>query len=208
MRFRLLLLLLLPVSLFAQKTFRAGLTLGLNGAQIHGDNAWGYNQAGPNGGFFVCTNPSNKWYGQMEIAFSRKGSRKIANPDKGDYNSFEFRLNYVEVPFLARYNAGKFFFEVGETVGILAWARQWDTFGEITPQDFRKWETAFIVGLGYAANDHWQFDFRSTNSALPVLKFQTPAYYGRFIPDLFNRGMYNNLLTFSVNYRLGGNKSE
>lgn len=208
MRSCFILLLLLPLSLFAQRTFRAGLTLGLNGCQIHGDNDWGYNQAGPNGGFFVCTDPSQKWYGQMELVYSRKGSRKIAHPDKGDYNSFEFRLNYVEVPFLARYNAGKFYFEIGETMGILFKARQWDTNGEIAPPDFRKWETAFVLGGGYSINDKWQIDFRTTNSVLPVLKFPTPAYYGRFIPDLFNRGMYNNLLTFSLCYRLNGKKSE
>lgn len=208
MRNLLVFLFLLPFSLFAQQTFRAGLTLGVNGCQIHGDNDWGYHKTGLNAGGFVCTDPSKKWYGQMEIVYSQKGSRKLSNPDIGDYVTFKYQLNYVEVPFLLRYNAGKIFFEAGETAGFLFKAREWDTNGEVTPPDFRKFETAFIVGLGYVFNDHMQLGMRTTNSLAPVLKFATPAYYGRFIPDLFNHGMYNNLLTLSFNYRLGGEKSE
>jgi Outer membrane protein beta-barrel domain len=207
MRYLLALLFIFPLSLTAQKAFRAGVTIGNSGCQIHGDNDWGYRKNGFVAGIFVCTDPSKKWYGQMEIQYSAKGSRKYANPDKGDYNSFRFRLNYVEVPFLIRLNSGKFHFEIGETFGVLVNARQWDTFGEITPLAFRQWETASVFGLGYSFNSNWIVDFRTVNSVLPVLKFPLPVNYNRFIPNLFNRGMYNNILTLSLSYRIGAKKS-
>lgn len=207
MRYWLILLLCLPLSLTAQRTFHAGLICGLNGAQIHGDNDWGYNQPGLYAGGFVCTNPSSKWYGQMEIAYSMKGSRRIAQPDKG-IPGFAFRLNYAEVPFLVRYNMGKIYAQFGESFGFLINSKEWDNNGTTTTIVFRKWETSFIVGAGYILSERWQIDFRSVNSLLPVYKFATPFNYNRFIPNLFRRGMYNNLLTLSICYRLGGEKSE
>lgn len=206
MRYVLLFLLLTPLTIKAQRTFRAGLQAGINACQIHGDNNWGFHQAGPVGGAFVCTDPTQKWYGQMELQFSRKGSRKLTNPNVGDYTSFEYRLSYVEVPLLLRYNMGKLYAEIGGSVGFLVKARQWDSYSEIPAQDFRKWETAFIAGLGYTINDKLVVDFRSSNSILPVLKFPQPAYYPRFIPNLFNRGMYNNILGLTLSYRFGGAK--
>ena len=208
MRKLLLLLFLLPVAVAAQQTFRAGITVGLNGCQIHGDSDWGYHKVGLNAGAFVCTDPSQKWYGQMEIDYSQKGSRKFANPNNGDFTTFTIQMNYVEVPFLVRYNAGKIFLELGETAGFMFKAREWDTNGEIAPRDFRKLETANIFGIGYNRNDNLQFSLRTTNSLLPVLKFQTPVYYQRYIANLFNKGMYNNLLTLSLNYRFGKNEKE
>jgi hypothetical protein len=206
MRKILLILLLLPCFASAQKAFRAGLILGNSGCQIHGDNDWGYRKNGLVGGIFVCTDPTKDWYGQMEMQYSAKGSRKYADPEKGDFNSFQFRLNYFEVPFLARYNAGKFYFEIGQTFGVLINARQWDAYGEITPQNFRKWETANVLGLGYSFNENWIVDFRTVNSILPVLKFTTPFEYNRFIPNLFNLGMYNNIITLSIEYRISPRK--
>lgn len=196
--------LLLATGLSAQRTFRAGLHAGLNGCQIHGDNNAGFNLAQPVGGAFVSTDPTQKWYGQMELQYSGKGSRKPVNPDAGDYNTFMFRLSYVEAVFLARYNYKKLYFEFGETFGILARVRQWDAFGEVQPQGFRKWETACVFGVGVNLNENWHVDFRTTNSLLPVQKFPFPFTYPRFLPNLFNRGMYNNVVSLTLCYRFGG----
>jgi hypothetical protein len=195
------------VHLAAQKTFRVGLIAGLNGSQVQGDNASGFNSAGPVAGAFVCTDPTQKWYGQMELQYSHKGSRKIPNPDVGDYNSFEIRMHYVEAPFLVRYNAKKLYFEIGETIGILGKVREWDSNGEIPATDYRRWETAFIFGMGVNLSDHWLIDFRYTNSVVPVKKFPFPVYDPRFFFRFFNKGLYNNVLGFTACYRFGNKSS-
>jgi hypothetical protein len=195
---------LISSQLFAQKTFHGGILAGVNGSQIQGDNASGFNSAGLVAGGFICTDPTQKWYGQMELQYSHKGSHKFANPDAGDYNTFEIRMNYVEAPFLARYNAKKFYFEIGETLGILGKVREWDTNGELTPQGYRRWETALVVGGGYALNDHWLVDVRYTNSVLPVKKFPFPVYDPRFFFRFFNKGLYNNVLGLTLCYRFEG----
>lgn len=204
MRYVFLFLLVFPFSnLKAQKTFHAGLLGGFNGSQIHGDSYSGFNKFGLVGGAFICTDPTQPTYFQMELLFSQKGSKKIANPAKGDYDIFELRMNYVEAPFLCRVKLHKMYFEFGETIGILTQVREWDDFGEVTPQDFRKWETALVLGLGMNLREHWGVDFRYTNSVFPVKKFATPLYYQNFFSNLFNKGMYNNVLGLSVFYRFG-----
>jgi hypothetical protein len=188
---------------FAQQAFYAGLLAGINGCQIHGDNTSGFNQVGAVAGAFVCTDPSQKAYGQMELQYSGKGSRKLANPDIGDYITFEIRMHYVEAAFLGRANYKRFYFELGETIGILGRVREWDVNGEITPTGYRRWETALIIGAGISLNDHLGIDFRYTNSLVPVKKFGSSASYPNFILNFFNKGYYNNVLGLSVFYRFG-----
>ncbi|CAN5202953.1 hypothetical protein BH09BAC5_BH09BAC5_13670 [soil metagenome] len=196
------LLFILAKNSVAQNTFHAGLIAGVNGSQIHGNSYSGFNQAGIVGGGFVCSDPKANAYFQIEIQYSMKGSRKIAHPDKGDYDIFELRMNYVEVPFLARVNFRKLYFEIGETVGFLAGIREWDDYGEIQPTGFRKWETALIIGTGINLNDYWYADLRYTNSIIPVKKFATPLYYPNYLSNLFNKGMYNNVLGLTLAYRI------
>lgn len=180
---------------------------GINGSQIHGDSYSGFNQAGLVGGLFICTDPKAKAYFQMELQYSMKGSRKIANPDKGDYDIFELRLDYVEIPLLARVNYHKLYFEIGQTIGALARTREWDDFGEIEPTGFRRWETALVLGIGYNINERWYVDFRYTNSVAPVKKFAVPLYYPNRFSNLFNKGMYNNVLGLTVCYRFNKKQS-
>lgn len=202
------LFILLLNPLVAQRTFRAGLIAGVNGSQIQGDANSGFHEAGLVGGAFVCTDPTQRWYGQMELQYSHKGSRKFADPEIGDYNTFEIRLNYMEAPFLVRYNAGRVFAEMGETIGVLGKVREWDVNGEVTPTGYRRWETAFVVGMGYNFNDHWMLNLRYTNSILPVKKFAVPLWDPRFFFRWFNKGLYNNVLGFTVCYRFGGPANE
>jgi hypothetical protein len=143
----------------------------------------------------------------MELQYSHKGSHKFANPDVGDYSTFEIRMNYVEAPFLVRCNFKKLYFEVGETIGILGKVRQWDTNGELTPTGYRRWETAFIFGGGYVFNSRWSIDVRYTNSVFPVKKFQYPVYDPRFFYRYFNKGLYNDVLGFSLCYRFDRKES-
>jgi hypothetical protein len=185
----------------AQQTFSAGVLAGLNTSQIHGDSYWGWNQAGLLGGVFVSIRPEEKSYFQMELQYSRKGSRKIARPDKGDLDKFELRMHYIEVPLLFRYNTKRIYYQIGASGGVLFNVREWDDFGEVEPRDFRPYEVAWIIGAGYKFNEKLAIDVRSSNSFFPVKKFDTPIIYPRFYQNMFNKGMYNNLLSFSLTYR-------
>lgn len=192
-------------SLSAQQTFRAGLIAGLNGCQIHGDSYSGYRQLGYVAGAFVQTNPDAQVQFVMEMQYSKKGSRKLTNPNIGDYTYFELRMNYIEVPLLVRYGSKHIFIEGGASLGYLFKVREWDSYSEITPRDFKKMELSAVLGIGYRLNEKFSLDFRSVNSLLPVKKFG-PILYPVWYQDLFNMGMYNNVITLSVVYTLPNGK--
>lgn len=192
----------------AQRTFSAGVVAGVNGCQIHGDFYSGFDQIGFVGGAFVNTNPGKTWQAQFGIQYSRKGSRHLVSRDQGGYRDFEIRLNYVEVPLIARYNTKRVFFDLGVSFGVMFKARTWDANGETTPQDFKKWEFGMIAGIGYNLSDYLFIELVSANSLVPIKNFSVPYYYQRWLLNLFNRGMYNNLLGITVGFRFGGGGNE
>lgn len=195
-------------TLAAQSTFGAGLIAGVNGCQIHGDNYSGFNQLGIVAGAFVHNNPGEKWQGQFGIQYSRKGSRHTVPRDMGGYRDFEIRLNYIDLPMLVRYNTKKVFFELGVSFGVMFKARTWDALGETTPQAFKRWEFAMVNGIGYNLNDFMFIELTTHNSLLPIKNFDIPQYYPRFLPNLFNRGMYNNLLGVMFGFRFAGGSND
>ena len=177
---------------------------GFNGCQIHGDSYSGFDQLGFVAGAFVHNNPGEKWQGQFGIQYSRKGSRHTVPRDMGGYRDFEIRLNYIDVPMFVRYNTKKVFFDLGVSFGVMFKARTWDTAGETIPQEFKKWEFAMVNGIGYNLSDFFYIEVTTHNSLLPIKNFDVPMYYPRFLPNLFNRGMYNNLLGVTFGYRFTG----
>ncbi|HTF03481.1 MAG TPA: porin family protein [Bacteroidia bacterium] len=209
MRIRILILFTFTITLSAsaQRAFRAGIVAGINGCQIHGDSYSGYDQIGFVAGMFVHNNPEEKWQGQMGIQYTRKGSRHVLHPDYGGYRDFEIRLNYIEVPLMVKYNTKKVFFELGATFGVLFKVREFDT-QERTPQDFNRMEFGFVAGIGYNISPVLYIEFTSSNSILPIKNFSLPMYYPRFLPNLFNRGMYNNILGLTCGLRFGSGSNE
>lgn len=202
-------LILFTIRARAQNSFVAGVSAGVNGCQIHGDNYSGFDQIGFSGGAFVHNNPGETWQFQFGIQYSRKGSRHLVPRDMGGYRDFEIRLNYIDVPLLVRYNTKRVFFETGLSFGVMFKARTWDALGETTPQDFKRTELfALVNGIGYNLTENFYIELTTHNSLIPIKNFDVPQYYPRFLPNLFNRGMYNNLLGVMFGYRFGGGSNE
>lgn len=198
-----LFVILLPFAANAQRTFQAGLQFGINGSQVHGDNYSGFHKAGLVGGAYVGTDPTAKWFWRMELQYTMKGSRKYARPNIGDFQTFELRMNYAEIPMVVGINYRKFFFEAGLAGGALINMKLFDSYGIVSPgTGYRKWELATVAGFGVRLNDKFDANVRFTNSLLPVYQFYTPVYYTRRISNLFNRGMYHNVLGISLYYHL------
>ncbi len=210
MRFRLLILLVFCASatLSAQKTFSAGVVAGINGCQIHGDSYSGFDQIGFVAGAFVHNNPGETWQAQFGIQYTRKGARHVVRPELGGYRDFEIRLNYIEVPLVIRYNTKKVFFDLGLATAVLFSVREWDAAGSITPRDFKKMEFAFTAGIGFNINEAMFIEFSGTSSIVPIKNFSVPMYYQRWLSNLFNRGMYNNIVGLTFGYRFGTGSNE
>lgn len=197
-------LILLGTTLSAQKTFTAGIIGGVNGCQIHGDSYSGFDQIGFVGGGFVVTNPGAAWQAQFGIQYSRKGSRHLVSRDLGGYRDFELRMHYIDIPLMVKYNTKKVFFDFGAAFGILFKTRFWDANGEATPQEFKKWELSMIGGIGYNLSDYFFIELTTQHSILPFKDFTVPMYYQRWLSNLFNKGMYHNMMGVMFGFRFGG----
>jgi len=210
MRFRVLFFVLLvsTFGLHAQRTFEASAVAGINGCQIHGDSYSGFDQIGFVAGVFVHNHPGQTWQGQFGIQYSRKGSRHVLNPDQGGYRDFELRLSYVEVPFMVRYNSKKVFFDLGLTAAVLFKVREWDTQERIPPQEFKKMEFGITGGIGYNLSEIFFIEFTTTHSLIPIKDFSVPMYYQRWFSNLFNKGMYNNIVGLTIGMRFTSKQND
>lgn len=101
------LILLLPFMINAQEEgiaqrFKAGLVVGLNTAQIDGDDSAGFHKFGLVGGLRGVTILNDKMELSIEMLFSQRGSR-TSNNRNVNVLPFKISLNYVEVPVIFNY---------------------------------------------------------------------------------------------------------
>ncbi len=193
----LFIIIILPLTVTAQR-FQGGLVLGLPVCQIDGDTYSGYNKAGVLGGVFVNTDLAHLFSGQMEIRYISKGAAAKNKADNPDY--YKARLQYIEIPVTARYEfMNDLHGEGGLAVGYMIKAEQ-DLDGngyypyEPGPAEF---EISFLLGVHYDLFERLSFNARFQYSALPLYTFETGMAYHQI------GGMYNNIITFSMYYRLG-----
>lgn len=176
--------------------FKAGLRAGITGTQISGDQLGGFDKAGIVAGGMVSTTLSQKFDLGFEILYIQKGSRKNADPEKGDYVSYLLRLNYFEVPVLLQWKYSKrFTFEAGPTFGALVGTLEEDEFGELDqPREFSNFELGVGAGMSVHIVEGLYFNLRGTNSVLPVREHVSGQDYR------LNRGQYNSSLLFTFHY--------
>lgn len=190
------------------QTFKSGAILGVSAAQVEGDGYGGYKKPGLILGAFTNTDFSDHVSMQFEIYYIGKGARKIPDPAKGDFRSFNLRLNYLEVPLVVRYRHKSFFFELGGYYGYLLNVKMEDQFGEVNiqqnPYPFKSADIGGVLGLEYHVNDNFIINFRTKNSLVPIRDFNNLDQNIGFLNKLFNRGWYNVDLNFSIRYQLIG----
>lgn len=184
----------LPLS--AQQRFVAGIKAGVSTSQVAGDNYSGYNQAGFAGGALVTGTFSKKWTGQFEIMYIQKGSRHNGNPEKGDYNYYFLRLNYVEVPLLLQYHQGKFTYEFGLGLGFLIGEEESFNFQDLTGVNpFNKSELGVNLGINYTIFKKLGINWRFSHSLTAIRPHASGA------TRWYNPGQMNNVLAFTLTYK-------
>lgn len=190
--------LFLTNSLFAQKTFKVGLSLGLSASQYDGDTYGGYHKAGITGGAFVRKKFNPKWDGQFEIIYTQKGAIKNPDPEQGDYSQYELYIDYIEVPVVAKWHYKAILLEAGLGFGRLIKTKEIVNGTDFTGiRNFYKTEMSYFIGAGYALSKHLELNARLTYSLLPV----RPHLSG--LTFWFNRGEYNNGICFTLKYLFG-----
>ncbi len=100
------------------QAFHGGVTAGVVGSQVAGDNFSGYNKGGIYGGGWVSLDLSERTGIKTELTYFQKGSRENPN-EKNGYHEYLLRLNYIELPVLFQYKIKQFTIEAGPSAGFL-----------------------------------------------------------------------------------------
>ncbi|MCE3228986.1 MAG: hypothetical protein K0S32_3537 [Bacteroidetes bacterium] len=182
--------------------------LGINGCQIHGDNYSGFNKAGIFGGAAVNARLGPKSSLEMGFYFSQKGARHNQNPEKGDYSFYFVNLNYIDLPLsYRRYLNKDYFITVGPSMAYLINYHEETERGDWTGvYPFEDFEYGINFGLGKKIKDKFFVEVRTSNSIGTIRPygsgFTSTVYYSNIIAQSFNKGLYNNILTFFVAYKI------
>ena len=185
--------------------------MGLNACQIHGDNYSGYDKAGIFAGVAVNASVNQKTSFELGFYFSQKGARHNQNPEKGDYSYYRVNLNYVDLPLLFRYHLNPvYFISLGPSLAYLIDYKEENERGDWTGvYKFNKFETGLNFGLGRKIKEKFSVEVRSSNSITPIRNYgilATQVFYPNPVARFFNKGLYNNILTVIVTYKINFKK--
>lgn len=179
--------------------FKGGVSGGLVGSQVDGDMSAGYNKAGLHLGTFVRYKLYDNLALQTEMRFIMKGALE-SRPQDGYY--YRSSLNYVEMPFTAMLQKGKFHFEAGPALGVLLSSKEEDESGELNLgvyPPFNKIEISAIGGFYYDVSDRFVINFRAQYSLTPIrvrLSENVSVIYR------YQKYSFNNLFSFGMYYFL------
>ncbi|GAB3841257.1 porin family protein [Hymenobacter jeollabukensis] len=122
--------------------------------------------------------PDAFWNVQAELLYSRKGDNYTP---RGGTGVAQRRLNYLDLPVLAKINAHGLMFEAGPQIGYLVGA-SYDT-GAGTSHDrsgFRPVQLGYVAGVGYELPSGYSLTIRYNGDAFPITKgggfLDGPAY--------------------------------
>jgi hypothetical protein len=187
-------------SISAQK-FEGGIIAGLSASQVAGDKLSGYNKAGIFGGGYVALHLNERSALRLELDYIQKGSRKNANADSLNYDSYLMRLNYVEMPLLLQIRYGKkIIAEAGPAMSFLVHSVETINKVEIDGGvPFKKQNLSIILGVSYLLNEEVSVGLRTSNSLNSIRGNNNVDGYRK---RLGSYGQFNDVLILSLSYKL------
>ncbi|MBI3518781.1 MAG: PorT family protein [Bacteroidetes bacterium] len=206
--------LLIPFSFIGQEkknVFNLLLTAGVSPSQVHGDAYSGFHKLGAMGGIGVESVFSESTSMNLSFLFIQKGAQKNQNLTKNDLTYYYLNLNYLEVPLLVTYTQKKFLFDIGVSAAYLINYYEASEAGNLTGlYPFQKFDYSVKIGLGYNITPKWFVNFRSSNSFITTRpnRIKQAIYYNNIIARTFNKGYYNNILEFTLGYRIKTNNKK
>jgi hypothetical protein len=196
--------------------FSAELIGGVNITQVDGDGFGGYYGGGIAAGFAAFFELDEKLAIGPEFMYSMKGAKtSIDQQNELGYPRFVWRINYFDVPLMARYTVNDYLVaQGGLSVNYLLASKIdfdnapdgfRDANSNLGFQDarnlLRDFEYATLLGLEWKALDNIALNFRVGYSLLSNTRGQ-PRYTS--VQYIWGRGggFFNNYLHFSVRYTL------
>jgi hypothetical protein len=186
--------------------FRLIFSAGLSGTQVDGDTYGGYNKVGINAGVYINRKTGEKTEYAFGLTYIQKGSRSNATIQNPNY--YILRLNYVEVPWLFIYNhKSKYRFELGLSGAYLFSNYEENGMVGAYKGNLKKFDFCYNMSAGYKLNEHLFVNLKYNYSLLPIREYNRSVYLGNFWQRTFNKGLYNNCVSISLNYIISPNST-
>lgn len=191
-----------------EETFRPVFSAGLVGSQVDGDTYAGYNKMGYFASVGINRKLSKIVEAEFALSFLQKGARKNYQTDSasianGTLTFYLFRLDYVEIPFGLKFNYKKFKAEAGGAFAYLIHWTEENQNGYYNIYVPKSYDLSAYLGLAYKLNENVWVNLRAEYSVVPFRPWFNEGFYRGYFPfNLFNKGLYNNLLILSLNYKL------
>ncbi|HEX7413581.1 MAG TPA: outer membrane beta-barrel protein [Bacteroidia bacterium] len=194
------------------QTFRPVFSAGLLTSQVNGSAYSGFSKVG----YFLGIGINRQLSKVVEVEFAltllQKGARHNYGLDSASRNNpnnpfYLSRLTYLEIPLVFKFNYKKIKAEVGAAAGYLIDNPPNVQTNNPTVLDYgyKNMDFSYVIGLGFKLKPYLLLNIRFEYSMLPVRPYYTSTvgiYHGQFPYSLFNRGLYNNLLQLTLNYKL------
>lgn len=182
----------------SKSVFKPYLSLGLTSSQISGDNLGGFDQLGFNATLGTQIMVGGHWRPSIELQIDPRGSRRNAQPDKGLFESYKLRLNYVQVPLIMGYLQNKTGFELGLAPGYLLSSTEEDQNGSYPLQgrEFDKLDIAGLAGIRYRFHERWELCTRFEQSLIKVRNHSGSSTFR------LNQGQYSSAIQFMMRFHV------
>jgi hypothetical protein len=200
------LLILLILVLYGLKPLHAQIikgygAIGFNMAQVDGDEVYGYKKYLGNLAVGGMVPIGEKWHVSLETSFTQKGAKGQPGRIIEEYDHYNLRLDYLEVPLLVHFTDKDFLtaglgFSWGRLVGIKELEDGVDTGVDITDGIFGINDYGAVVDLRLPIYQRLKFNFRFQYS---MAEFREREYTN-MAGSTRTRHYYNNVLTFRIVY--------
>ena len=161
-------------ALSGQAGFRGSAIIGLNLAQLDGDELVGFNKTGVTSGVKVAFDLKKKVEANVEILFSQRGSSE--NLFRKDTSAVT-KINYFELPiylsfkdwYIENEDYYKMRGQIGFSTGFLANSSVENTT-DFDPSLFNDLDFSWILGASYSFTKHWSLTARYNRSINKLLE--------------------------------------
>lgn len=164
-------------ALWAQWSF--GVKGGLNASKMKWEAMDPKFKIGAQVGGFATYHLNEEWSLQTELLYALQGCRFEVweSLDEKDKITAKENLHYLNIPILARFQfASGLYFELGPQVGFLLGEYQKYKDERHRIEDTKPVDVALAGGVGYAFNEHLEWNFRYVHGFLPTRKYFTDDF--------------------------------
>lgn len=168
-------------------------------SQISGDGFNGFKKFGfeAGAGLLFPLKSEGRFLG-LSLNYIQKGARDRKNEQRGDFNDYSLKLDYLELPLTYWVPMWGVYFTGGVSAAYrLRFEQLNNDVVAVAPNDLRTIELGLNIGVNFQVNDNVVLTFKGLHSVTPLRKSSAPINYW------LSQGGMHSVLAVSLQYFIG-----